>query len=108
MANRCAKRLITGGEPTLRTDLVELILEAEQFVTGLVTNGRKLSLFASELHDVSLDHIQVSLEASDSAVHDKMVGASGAWRETVTGIEAALAAGLYVTTNTRGFRFSTN
>ena len=84
----------------MRTDLVELILEAEQFVTGLVTNGRNLSLIASELHDASLDHIQVSLEASDPAVHDKMVGADGAWRETVTGIEAALAAGLYVTTNT--------
>jgi len=34
--------LFTGGEPTIRADLVELILEAEQFVTGLVTNGRKL------------------------------------------------------------------
>jgi hypothetical protein len=59
--------LFTGGEPTLRTDLVELILEAEQFVTGLVRNGRKLSLIASELHDVSLDYIQVSLEAGDLA-----------------------------------------
>ena len=75
--------LFTGGEPTLRTDLVELILEAEQFVTGLVTNGRNLSMIASELHDASLDYIQVSLEASEPAVHDAMVGANGAWRETV-------------------------
>jgi len=57
-------------------------------------------VIASDLHDVSLDHTQVSLEASDPAVHDKMVGADGACRETVNGIEAALAAGLYVTTNT--------
>jgi radical SAM protein with 4Fe4S-binding SPASM domain len=92
--------LFTGGEPTLRADLVELVLEAEQFVTGLVTNGRKLSEIASKLLDVSLDYVQVSLEAGDQAVHDKMVGANGAWRETVTGIEAALATGLYVTTNT--------
>jgi radical SAM protein with 4Fe4S-binding SPASM domain len=92
--------LFTGGEPTLRADLVELILEAEQFVTGLVTNGRNLSVIASELHDASLDYIQVSLEAGEPAVHDAMVGASGAWRETVKGIEAALAAGHYVTTNT--------
>jgi radical SAM protein with 4Fe4S-binding SPASM domain len=92
--------LFTGGEPTLRTDLVELILQAEQFVTGLVTNGRKLPMIASDLHKASLDYIQVSLEASDPAIHDEMVGASGAWRETVAGIKAALETGLYVTTNT--------
>lgn len=92
--------LFTGGEPTLRTDLVELILQAEQFVTGLVTNGRKLPQIASDLQGASLDYIQVSLEASDPVIHDEMVGASGAWRETVAGIKAALETGLYVTTNT--------
>ena len=92
--------LFTGGEPTLRMDLMELVLEAEQFVTGLVTNGRNLSQIASELYDASLDHVQVSLEDSDPLIHDKMVGANGAWKETVAGLKAALEAGLYVTTNT--------
>jgi len=92
--------LFTGGEPTLRADLVQLVWEAEQFVTGLVTNGRKLSNIALQLHDASLDYVQVSLEASDPAIHDRMVGALGAWKETVAGIKAALDAGLYVTTNT--------
>lgn len=92
--------IFTGGEPTLRTDLLELVLKAEQFVTGLVTNGRRLSSIVNDLLDVSLDYIQVSIEACDPAIHDKMVGAKGAWKETVNGIEGALAAGHYVTTNT--------
>ncbi len=37
--------VFTGGEPTLRDDLAELVRYAEQrgFVTGLNTNGRKLA-----------------------------------------------------------------
>ena len=92
--------VFTGGEPLLRTDLVELVKYAEQFVTGLVTNGRHLAKIAEELHSVSLDYVQVSLESVDPNIHDKMVGATGAWAETVEGIKAAVKAGIYVTTNT--------
>jgi radical SAM protein with 4Fe4S-binding SPASM domain len=92
--------VFTGGEPTLRGDLVELVYFARQFVTGLVTNGRYLSLLANDLMKASLDYVQVSLEAPSPNIHDKMVCAEGAWQETVFGIEEALEAGLYVTTNT--------
>ena len=34
--------VFTGGEPLLRDDLVSLVGEAEEFVTGLVTNGTRL------------------------------------------------------------------
>ena len=34
---------ITGGEPTLRADLVELVEAAQWFVTRLNTNGRLLT-----------------------------------------------------------------
>jgi radical SAM protein with 4Fe4S-binding SPASM domain len=92
--------VFTGGEPTLRDDLVDLVDHAREFVTGLVTNGRKLSKLATELHRVSLDYVQVSLEASRPAIHDEMVGANGAWNETIAGIKAAQNAGLEVITNT--------
>ncbi len=55
--------VFTGGEPTLRHDLMELIWHAREFVTGLVTNGRKLSSLAEDLHRVELDYVQVSLES---------------------------------------------
>jgi radical SAM protein with 4Fe4S-binding SPASM domain len=92
--------VFTGGEPTLRDDLVELVDHARQFVTGLVTNGRRLSALAPELHRVSLDYAQVSLESASPEIHDRMVGAPGAWQETLSGIRAGLTAGLQVTTNT--------
>ena len=94
----------TGGEATLREDLVELVAHAEGLglVTGLLTNGRRLSdaHFVQALVDAGLDHVQITLESHDEAVHDTMVAASGAWRETVQGIREAVAASLYTTTNT--------
>ena len=92
--------VFTGGEPTLREDLVELVDHAKEFVTGLITNGRKLTVLAQDLKRVDLDYIQVSLESNDAHVHDHMVGVDGAWQETTAGIRAAMAAGLEVITNT--------
>jgi radical SAM protein with 4Fe4S-binding SPASM domain len=92
--------VFTGGEPTLREDLIELVDHAQEFVTGLVTNGRKLSALAPDLKRVSLDYVQVSLESQSPAIHDRMVGVTGAWQETTAGIRAAIAAGLEVITNT--------
>ena len=92
--------VFTGGEPTLRSDLVELIDYAREFVTGLVTNGRKLTSLVADLHRVSLDYVQVSLESHRPEVHDSMVGVKGAWQETRDGIIAALKNDLAVITNT--------
>jgi radical SAM protein with 4Fe4S-binding SPASM domain len=92
--------VFTGGEPTLHEDLVELIDHAKEFVTGLITNGRKLTGLTQDLKRVDLDYIQVSLESSDAQIHDHMVGVTGAWQETTAGIKAAMASGLEVITNT--------
>jgi radical SAM protein with 4Fe4S-binding SPASM domain len=92
--------VFTGGEPTLRDDLIELVDHAQQFVTGLITNGRKLTGLARDLRRVSLDYAQVSLESADAEIHDRMVGLSGAWQETTDGIRKAVSSGLEVITNT--------
>lgn len=94
----------TGGEATLREDLVELVGHAEGLglVTGLLTNGRRLSDpgYVQALVGAGLDHVQITLESHAEGVHDGMVAAPGAWRDTVQGIRQAVAAGLYTTTNT--------
>jgi radical SAM protein with 4Fe4S-binding SPASM domain len=94
----------TGGEATLRPDLVELVAYAEGLglVAGLLTNGRRLAgaTYVQELVTAGLDHVQITLESHDPAVHDRMVAARGAWQETVAGVRNAVAAGLYTTTNT--------
>ncbi len=56
----------TGGEPTLREDLLELIAHAEQLgqVSGLLTDGLKLTdkSYLQELLQTGLDHVLVILQ----------------------------------------------
>ncbi len=96
--------VFTGGEPTLRNDLPELIAYAEQKgqITGLNTNGRRLGdrAFLQSLVDAGLDHVQITLESHDAGVHDAIVGAPGAWEQTLAGLRNALDTRLYVMTNT--------
>jgi radical SAM protein with 4Fe4S-binding SPASM domain len=94
----------TGGEATLRPDLVELIQYAEDLgiITGLQTNGRKLRdrAYLDQLLLAGLDHIQITLESHDPAIHDEMVGVQGAWQESVDGIRTVVDADVYMMTNT--------
>jgi radical SAM protein with 4Fe4S-binding SPASM domain len=96
--------VFTGGEPTLRDDLPELISHAETNgqITGVNTNARRLSdpKFVEALVDVGLDHIQITVESHDHEIHDLMVGKRGAWRQTITGLRNVLNTPLYVMTNT--------
>lgn len=90
----------TGGEPTLRSDLVELVQAAAWFVTRLNTNGRLLTpMLCQKLYDASLDSVQVTLYSHDKDIHNALVGADG-FDDTVAGIRAAVAAGLSVSVNT--------
>ena len=99
--------VFTGGEPTLRQDLPELIAHAERNgqITGINTNGRLLAdpALVRRLVDAGLDHVQVTLESHDPRIHDAMVGARGAWEQTVQGIRNVLSGDhrrLYLMTNT--------
>ena len=90
----------TGGEPTLRADLVELVEVAQWFVTRLNTNGRLLTPeLCRRLYEASLDSVQVTLYSHDPAIHNALVGAEG-FDDTVTGIKNAVTAGLSVSVNT--------
>lgn len=90
----------TGGEPTLRADLVELVEVAQWFVTRLNTNGRLLTPeLCRRLYEASLDSVQVTLYSHDPTIHNALVGAEG-FDDTVAGIRNAVAAGLSVSVNT--------
>lgn len=94
----------TGGEPTLREDLPELLLYAQNkgMVTGLITNGRKLKekAFVDSLEKAGLDFAQITLESYEALVHEKMTNEKGSWKETVEGIKNAVKSQIYVSTNT--------
>ncbi|MEI7846444.1 MAG: radical SAM protein, partial [Chloroflexota bacterium] len=95
--------VFTGGEPTLREDLPELIAHAEKNgqITGLNTNGRRMSdpAYVKKLVDAGLDHVQITLESNDENIHNAMVNAK-AYEQTVAGIKNALSSSLFVMTNT--------
>jgi len=96
--------VFTGGEPTLRDDLPELVAHAEQNgqITGLNTNARRLSdeKYLHSLVEAGLDHVQITLESHDPEIHDAMVRRKGAWSQTVQGLKNALSSRLFVMTNT--------
>ena len=60
----------TGGEPTLREDLPELISIAEKLgqITGLLTDGHRLAdqEYLQKLDQAGLDHILIVYDPSDS------------------------------------------
>ena len=71
-----AQLTFTGGEPTLRADLPELIEYAKWFITRLNTNGILITeSFAETLKSASLDSIQITFYSADEAVHNTLVGA---------------------------------
>jgi len=90
----------TGGEPTMREDLVELIEASRWFVTRLNTNGIKLTRdYCDRLMKASLDSVQITFYSDREEIHNRLVGAPQ-YANTVAGIENALAAGLNISINT--------
>lgn len=100
--------VFTGGEATLRNDLPELIAHAESNgqITGLNTNARRLAdmTYVQKLVDAGLDHVQITVESCDEQIHDGMMQAKGAFKQTIQGLKNALASKLYVMTNTTMLR----
>ena len=90
----------TGGEPTMREDLTELIDYSKWFVTRLNTNGIKLTKdYCRELKKASLDIMQITFYSCDEEIHNKLVGANR-YQNTVLGIENAIEEGLNISINT--------
>ncbi len=68
---------LSGGEPLLRRDVVELAATARDLgmYSNLVTSALGLSRRrADELRDAGLDHVQVSIQADEPALSDGIAG----------------------------------
>jgi cyclic pyranopterin phosphate synthase len=92
------KLRLTGGEPTLRHDLLKLI-EMLKGVAGIdevamTTNGSRLAEMAPGLKGAGLDRVTVSLDSLDDKVFRAMNDVDFPVSRVLEGIEAAAAAGL--------------
>ena len=85
---------ITGGEPLVRRDIVEIVAEMPKFKEiSMVTNGYYLSKFAEELKEVGLDRVNVSLDTLNPETYKFITGVNGL-EKVLNGIESAYNAGL--------------
>lgn len=94
---------LTGGEPLLRPDVVELvrILKRELRVpdVALTTNGWLLGQRAAALRDAGLDRVNVSVDSLNPETAGRMNGLGFKVERVLGGIDAAVACGLRVKIN---------
>lgn len=87
---------LTGGEPLLREDVVEVVRAVAKpsiQEVSLATNGTLLEGLAEELKQAGLSRVNVGLDTLDPKTFKRITGKP--WlRRVLAGVEAALEAGL--------------
>jgi cyclic pyranopterin phosphate synthase len=86
---------LTGGEPTVRKDLVELVRRLAALGLddlAMTTNGHTLAELARPLREAGLTRLNVSVDTLDPALF-RAVTRRGDLREVLRGLDAATAAG---------------
>jgi cyclic pyranopterin phosphate synthase len=84
---------ITGGEPLLRRDIVEIISLMPSFEEiSMTTNGILLEKYAQELKESGLSRVNISLDTLSPETYRKLTG--GNIEEVVKGLDSAVNAGL--------------
>jgi len=87
---------LTGGEPTLRNDLLTIVSELAKIAEldiAMTTNGTRLEELAVPLRDAGLNRITVSLDAIDPETFEKMNDVSVPLEKVLNGLDSARQAG---------------
>jgi cyclic pyranopterin phosphate synthase len=89
------KLKITGGEPLLRKDIVEIVKRSSKHMkeVSMTTNGVLLNKYAKALRSAGLDRVNVSLDAIDHATFQRITN-KDAFNNVKKGISAAIDSGL--------------
>ena len=89
--------ILTGGEPLLRRDILEIVRRAAERGLWVVvgTNGVRITEnVARRLAEAGARGLSISLDALDPDRHDRFRNVRGAWRNTVEGAEILNRTGL--------------
>jgi cyclic pyranopterin phosphate synthase len=93
---------LTGGEPLLRRDLLEMVQELSTWRTpagakldlAITTNGHLLEQLAQPLKSAGLSRVTVSMDAVDQPTFERVTRVPASFPAVVSGIRAAQQAGL--------------
>jgi AdoMet-dependent heme synthase len=89
--------ILTGGEPLLRRDILDIVRRAAERGLWVVvgTNGVRISEnVAARLAEAGARGLSLSLDALDPDRHDRFRNVRGAWQNTVEGAQILNRAGL--------------
>ena len=97
---------LTGGEPMLRTDLVELVADATDtgLRVNLITNGTcATAAVVRRLVAAGLRSVQISVEGSTAAIHDAVTQSEGSFARSIAGVrlfaQSGISAHIHTTLN---------
>lgn len=100
----------SGGEPTVRPDILRLIRHASNrgMYVAMATNAILLANLerVSEYKRAGLQFVQISLDGMNPKTHDSFRGVPGAFDKTIQGIKNCVAEELFVEVATTGTRFN--
>ena len=105
IARGVTKIRLTGGEPLVRRDMMELVRALGREIGSgleeltLTTNGTRLAEFADDLRAAGVERVNVSLDTLDRDLFGKLTRRDSL-PQVLEGIAAARAAGLRVKINT--------
>ena len=92
---------LSGGEPLQRRDLLAIVARAHElgFYTNLITSALSLTAAkAEQLKRAGLDHIQISIQAADPGLSDRIAG-TPSYRRKVTAARMVKSLGFPLTLN---------
>lgn len=97
--------VFTGGEPTIREDIVELVKFARSLgfkVIQIQTNGRMFSYldFCKKIIDAGITEFSPAVHGHNSRIHDFLTSSNGSFKQTTQGIKNLKKLSQHVLTNT--------
>jgi len=100
----------SGGEPTIRPDIIQLIQRSSDrgMFTAVATCGVSFSSRkrVQEFKKAGLQFAQISLDGLNPETHDNFRGVPGTFEKTVQGIKNCVAEGLFVEMATTATRYN--
>lgn len=102
--NDYAEVIFTGGEITIRPDILGLIRQATKigYQVHMQTNGRMFAYgaFCDQVIDAGAHDFTISIHGSTPQMHDRLTRCPGSYQQTLQGIKNLISLRQHVYTNT--------